>query len=101
MWDDPNKFLTLWTEAMRAKYFGEGGRWGKREFDVVLGEFDVRIWVLFSFCLSAAPECVLSRYHIYYVLLLRVPELRKSFFHVDFVNRPSWTSQPPAWSKNS
>ncbi len=41
MWEDPAKFLTLWTEAMRAKYLGEGERWGRRELDVVLGGFDV------------------------------------------------------------
>lgn len=42
MQDNPSKYLTLWTEAMRAKYFGEGKAWGTREFDVVLGDFDVR-----------------------------------------------------------
>ena len=68
MWDDPNKFLTLWMEAMRAKYFGEGERWGKREFDVVLGEFDVRIRALFFLCLSATLQCVRSRYNFYSVL---------------------------------
>lgn len=41
MWEDPKKFLTLWTEAMRAKYMGEGEPWGKKELDVVLGSFDV------------------------------------------------------------
>ncbi|KAM0804161.1 P-loop containing nucleoside triphosphate hydrolase protein [Usnea florida] len=40
MWEDPRKYLTLWTEAMRAKYMGEGEPWGRREFDVVLGKFD-------------------------------------------------------------
>ena len=41
MWADPARNLTLWTEAMRAKYMGEGAPWGRRELDVVLGEFDV------------------------------------------------------------
>ena len=41
MWEDPKKFLTLWTEAMRAKYMGEGEPWGRKELDVVLGNFDV------------------------------------------------------------
>ena len=41
MWEDPKKFLTLWTEAMKAKYMGEGKPWGRKELDVVLGNFDV------------------------------------------------------------
>ena len=42
MWEDPPTYLTLWTEAMKAKYMGEGQTWGRRELDVVLGQFDVR-----------------------------------------------------------
>ena len=41
MWEDPSKYLTLWTEAMQAKYMGQGEPWGRRELDVVLGKFDV------------------------------------------------------------
>ena len=41
MWADPFRNLTLWTEAMRAKYMGSGAPWGRRELDVVLGNFDV------------------------------------------------------------
>lgn len=40
MWADPFRNLTLWTEAMRAKYMGSGAPWGRRELDVVLGNFD-------------------------------------------------------------
>ena len=52
MWEDPKKYLTLWTEAMRAKYLGEGEPWGRREFDVVLGKFDVCLSLPFSSPLS-------------------------------------------------
>lgn len=41
MWEDPSRNLTLWTEAMLAKYKGKGEKWGRRELDVVLGNFDV------------------------------------------------------------
>lgn len=49
MWENPRKFLGLWTEAMRAKYMGEGEQWGRRELDVVLGNFDV--------CTLFCPSC--------------------------------------------
>ncbi len=59
MWEDPATYLTLWTEAMRAKYLGEGQRWGRRELDVVLGQFDVggsvSFFLSFSFP-SGTPE---------------------------------------------
>lgn len=64
MWTDPKKFLTLWTEAMRAKYFGEGETWGKREFDVVLGDFDVRI--RFLLCLSHS-------FHVVFYVTYSIP----------------------------
>ena len=53
MWEDPKKYLTLWTEAMRAKYLGEGEPWGRRELDVVLGKFDV----CFSPMHPYTPKC--------------------------------------------
>ncbi|CAD6589867.1 MAG: hypothetical protein ASARMPRED_004297 [Alectoria sarmentosa] len=40
MWADPARNLTLWTEAMRAKFMDEGEKWGRRELDVMLGDFD-------------------------------------------------------------
>ncbi len=36
----PNHFFPLWTEAIRAKYNGEGSPYGKAEFDKLLGEYD-------------------------------------------------------------
>ena len=43
MWENPRKYLTLWTEAMCAKYMGTGAPWTARELDVVLGKFDVSV----------------------------------------------------------
>lgn len=33
----------LWIEAMRAKFHGEGARYGKAEFEKLLGEYNVRL----------------------------------------------------------
>ena len=36
----PNHFFPLWTEAIRAKFNGEGKPYGKAEFDKLLAEYD-------------------------------------------------------------
>ena len=36
----------LWEEALRAKFFGEGKPWGREEFDKMLGQFDVRCYII-------------------------------------------------------
>ena len=45
MWENPRKYLTLWTEAMCAKYMDLGAPWGRRELDVALGKFDVSSFI--------------------------------------------------------
>lgn len=67
MWEDPSKYLTLWTEAMRAKYFGDGEPWGRRELDVVLGKFDVC-----TFPASIPPRIHIPVPHSYHVSELRL-----------------------------
>lgn len=36
----PKSNLDLWAEALRAKYHGEGKKWGREEFDKMLGDYD-------------------------------------------------------------
>ena len=38
--DSPKSSLGLWTEALQAKYEGKGKKWGREEFDKLLGNFD-------------------------------------------------------------
>jgi len=35
--------LHLWDQAVRAKYYGVGKPWTRKEFDMVMGDFDVGI----------------------------------------------------------
>ena len=37
----PRSNLTVWKEGLVAKYEGQGDKWGRAEFDKVLGSFDV------------------------------------------------------------
>lgn len=52
--NDLERGLALWSEGLRAKVYGEGASFGRKEFDVLLGDFDVRIlpqplpWLLYS-----------------------------------------------------
>ena len=47
--DAPKSSLGLWTEALRAKYQGVGKKWGREEFDKLLGNYD---------CICDVPGCV-------------------------------------------
>ncbi|KAL8949217.1 MAG: hypothetical protein Q9222_004649, partial [Ikaeria aurantiellina] len=42
--DSPDRFLAghdpLWAQALRAKYYNEGKKWGREEFDKVLKGYD-------------------------------------------------------------
>lgn len=38
--NSPKSSLGLWTEALKAKYEGKGKKWGREEFDKLLGEYD-------------------------------------------------------------
>lgn len=40
---DLDRTLGLWSEGLRAKVYGEGASFRRKEFDVLLGDFDVRI----------------------------------------------------------
>ena len=34
--------IPLWTEAIEAKYYGKGAPYERKEFDKLIGDFDVR-----------------------------------------------------------
>lgn len=36
----PKSNLNLWNEALKAKYQGQGKKWGREEFDKILGDYD-------------------------------------------------------------
>ena len=36
----PKANLDLWSEGLRAKYNGEGRKWGREELDKLLGDYD-------------------------------------------------------------
>lgn len=38
---DPAGTYALWNEGLRAKYRGQGKRYGKAEFDKLLGQYEV------------------------------------------------------------
>ena len=38
--DPPKSSFSLWIEALRAKFNGEGKKWGHEEFDKILGNYD-------------------------------------------------------------
>ena len=71
MWADPPRNLTLWTEAMRAKYMNVGKPWGQRELDVVLGGFDVRYSPLLL--LLSSPPSLPSPPRLLFSLSLSLP----------------------------
>lgn len=39
--------MSAWEEAMRAKFYGQGTKYGRAEFDKLLGDFDVRGPIIF------------------------------------------------------
>lgn len=58
----PNRNSNLWNEAMRAKFEDDGATWGRREFDILLGDFDV----------SPASICSISKQR--FLLVAKVME---------------------------
>ena len=95
MWEDPSTYLTLWTEAMRAKYMGQGEPWGRRELDVVLGKFDV--------CIYLPPPSPPSKPFLltFHNLLPNLASSVEESAYAIGNDRPSWTCPEPAWSPNS
>ncbi len=53
--------LPKWDAALRAKFYGEGRPWGRREFDMVTKDFDVsRVHIQYTSKTDGRAQCILD-----------------------------------------